>query len=101
MQNLPRSFCGNASNGSCYVSWPFSKITIATESVTLDLVINTYKLQPHEIRNFEISGNFLVQFLHIRHSENRVPVQLMFWGVLPGALKPIIETLKQAGYEVR
>lgn len=77
-------------------SWPFAKLTVTREKITLRVFSNEYEIEKRAVITLKKHKGIFSRGLNIVHDKNEIPGRLIFWTFNFSKLKLVME---QMGYD--
>jgi hypothetical protein len=88
---------GGGKFGKVQNSWPFVKLTINEEGISMRTIIQEVQLKRESIRAIILHRGFLNSRFVFKHDESTIKQELEFWTFSPDS---IANALKSQGYSI-
>jgi hypothetical protein len=88
---------GGGKFGKVRNSWPFVKLTIDDDSISLETILQEVRLKREWIQSIILQRNFLNHRFIFKHTEPTIEKEIEFWSFSP---KPVVNALRSKGYSV-
>jgi hypothetical protein len=88
---------GGGKIGKISSSWPFGKLTIRDDGITLSTGIQKVQLKREDVKSILFKKGFVNNIFEFVHDDNTIKKNIEFWTFSPGK---VLSDLKARGYSV-
>jgi hypothetical protein len=88
---------GGGKFGNVRNSWPFVKLTIESNSISMKTILQEVRMKREWIQAIILQKNFLNYRFIFKHNEPTIEREIEFWSFSPD---PVVNSLRAKGYSV-
>lgn len=88
---------GGGKFGKVHNSWPFVKLTISNDGVSMKTMLQEVRIKRESIQDIILQRYFLNYRFIFRHNDPAIKEEIEFWSFSPD---PVANALKSQGYPV-
>lgn len=88
---------GGGQFGNVRNSWPFVKLTISSDGISMKTILQEVRMKRESIRAIILQRGFLNSHFIFKHDDPKIKKEIEFWTFSPDS---IADALKSQGYSV-